>query len=170
MEPSLDRRSERTHRAINTAFLGLLAERRYEEIGVGDIAARADVGRSTFYEHFRGKDDLLCHSIAPVFAALAAAGDPGGEDRTAFLVGHLWENRRLGRILGSGGFPLVLRRALAREVEAHLRRSGADEGTIRIRAIQIAGAQLALLEAWSRGEIAAPKELIAERLAEAARL
>jgi AcrR family transcriptional regulator len=168
--PLLDRRSARTRRAINSAFLELLGERRYEDIDVLDVTKRADVGRSTFYEHFRGKTDLLCHSIKPVFATIAAAGDPGAEQNTRFIVAHLWDNRRLSRILGNDTFPAVLRRALTQAVEAHLRRRGATGDLVNVRAIQIAGAQLALLEAWSRGEIQASQETVAARICAAAAL
>ena len=58
-----DRRATRTRRALLNAFVGLILERRYDEITVAAIIARADVGRSTFYEHFRSKDDLLHESM-----------------------------------------------------------------------------------------------------------
>ena len=54
-----DRRSARTREALLHVFLDLLFERGYEALSVRDIAARANVGRSTFYEHFAGKDALL---------------------------------------------------------------------------------------------------------------
>lgn len=60
-EPA-DRRVRRTRRALHQALIGLMLERGYARITVQDILDRADVGRSTFYAHFRNKDDLLVGS------------------------------------------------------------------------------------------------------------
>ena len=63
----MDRRVRRSRQAIFSAFEGLLAEKRYEQITVGDIIERADVGRSTFYAHFETKDDLLRSTCDELF-------------------------------------------------------------------------------------------------------
>jgi AcrR family transcriptional regulator len=42
-----------------TAFAELLAECGYEQITVGDVCARAGVGRTTFYRHFENKASLV---------------------------------------------------------------------------------------------------------------
>ncbi|MBI2333886.1 MAG: helix-turn-helix transcriptional regulator [Chloroflexi bacterium] len=60
MEPEKDdRRTRRTRQLLRDAFLALLKEKRYESISVQDIIEKADVGRSTFYAHYDGKEDLL---------------------------------------------------------------------------------------------------------------
>ena len=64
----MDRRQRRTRKAIFDAFEGLLLERHYREITVGQVIERADVGRSTFYAHFATKDDLLEQICAELFA------------------------------------------------------------------------------------------------------
>ncbi|WP_280451834.1 TetR/AcrR family transcriptional regulator [Nocardia cyriacigeorgica] len=40
-------------------MIELMIERGYERVTVTDVIDRADVGRSTFYAHYRDKDDLL---------------------------------------------------------------------------------------------------------------
>lgn len=55
----VDRRVSRTCRTIDEAFLALLQRRGYEAVSVSEIAREADVGRATFYEHYKSKDDLL---------------------------------------------------------------------------------------------------------------
>lgn len=54
-----DRRIRRTRDALHLALIELMMERGYERVTVSDIIARADIGRSTFYAHYRDKDDLL---------------------------------------------------------------------------------------------------------------
>lgn len=63
MTETQDRRVRRTTGALQGALFELIARRGYDRISVQDIIERADVGRSTFYTHFRDKDDLLLSSL-----------------------------------------------------------------------------------------------------------
>lgn len=54
-----DRRIGRTRRLMQEALMTLIVEKGYESVTVQDILDRADVGRSTFYAHYRDKDELL---------------------------------------------------------------------------------------------------------------
>src|SRR4029453_14658313 len=69
-----DRRVRRTRdllRRAPRALLSLGQEQGYERITGQDILDRADVGRSTFYAHYRDKDDLLLSGFEDIRAALA---------------------------------------------------------------------------------------------------
>ena len=54
-----DRRVQRTRQLLLDALLALILEKGYAAITVQDILDRANLGRSTFYVHYRDKDDLL---------------------------------------------------------------------------------------------------------------
>ena len=54
-----DRRTNRTKRSLSEALVGLIKEKRFDDITVQNVIERADVGRSTFYSHFRDKEDLF---------------------------------------------------------------------------------------------------------------
>jgi AcrR family transcriptional regulator len=54
-----DRRIQRTRRRLGGALVELVEEKRFDDITVQNVIERADVGRATFYSHFRDKEDLF---------------------------------------------------------------------------------------------------------------
>ena len=56
---SEDRRMQKTRKALQEALISLMFEKSYEAILIQEILDRANVGRSTFYTHFRDKNELL---------------------------------------------------------------------------------------------------------------
>jgi AcrR family transcriptional regulator len=98
-----NRQVRKTRTALLEAFNKLVLARRYADIRVADIIRRADVGRSTFYEHFRSKDDLLRQSLSGVLAAVADAVEDGCDlARLRWMLEHFGENSRLARGLVNG--------------------------------------------------------------------
>jgi AcrR family transcriptional regulator len=61
-----DKRIRRTHRLLRQAFIELIAEHGYNSLRVEDILQRADIGRTTFYTHFKDKRALL-ENISEIF-------------------------------------------------------------------------------------------------------
>lgn len=81
-----DRRVERTWAALHQALIGLILEKGYDKITVNDIVTAANVGRSTFYTHFTGKDQLLEAGLSALHKSLllqrrarAVSGGPSVE-------------------------------------------------------------------------------------------
>ena len=76
-----DRRVERTRQLLSDALRELTLEKHYESITIQNIIDRANVGRATFYAHFRHKDDLLLANFQVFLAGIAekmnAAASPG---------------------------------------------------------------------------------------------
>jgi AcrR family transcriptional regulator len=77
-KPVSDRRIQRTQRLLHLALGALMHEKPYNAIAVKEILGRADVGRSTFYSHFRDKDDLLLSGIR----AVLQGGRPAPRERS----------------------------------------------------------------------------------------
>jgi AcrR family transcriptional regulator len=55
----VDRRIQRTRHQLGRALVELVEQKRFDDITVQEVIDRADVGRSTFYTHFRDKEDLF---------------------------------------------------------------------------------------------------------------
>lgn len=62
----MDRRVSRTRRQLRNALMALILERGYNAVTVEDITDRADLGRTTFYLHYRDKDGLLIESLEAI--------------------------------------------------------------------------------------------------------
>jgi AcrR family transcriptional regulator len=89
----------RTKSSLHDALIGLAREKPYPAIAVKEILDRANVGKSTFYMHFRDKDDLLESGIHEVLqSARGAAASRSGVDRLLTfslpLLTHIDEHRR----------------------------------------------------------------------------
>ncbi len=69
-----DRRIQKTQNLLHEALASLIREKPYDSIVVKEILDRANVGRSTFYTHFRDKDDLLVSGIHDMLRSVPATG------------------------------------------------------------------------------------------------
>src|SRR6516162_4524405 len=56
--PPGDRRVRRTQATLQRALIDLVQERDLSQLSVADVADRADVSRSTFYDHYRDVHEL----------------------------------------------------------------------------------------------------------------
>ncbi len=98
MSANMGKRQEKTEKAIFLAFESLLSEKRYSQITVQEIIRRAGIGRTTFYEHFSTKDELLesmCrilfdHVIAS--ASSKAQGRYSSDEAPSSLFCHLLQH------------------------------------------------------------------------------
>lgn len=156
-----DRRTQRTRKAISDAFIGLLFSRRYSAIRTGDVIEMAGVGRSTFYEHFRNKDDVLVAVIEPLFAPLAdAASGRGNAFVLRGILDHVWQQRAGARLLFEPPMAGKLQRKLAGMIEARL---DADPDAALV-ATGEAARTLAMLRMWLTGEAVSTEDALAARL------
>lgn len=143
-------RSTSTRAWIVTAFNRLVLGRRYESLSVGELSRRAGVGRSTFYEHFRDKEDVLRHALTPILVPLADAAVGAGDVRKVrFVLDHIAENRARTLDLLKDETRAHIERALAELILARLGDAGgSDAATRKLAAAGMAGAQIAVMLAW----------------------
>ena len=89
---NIEAHKELQRREILEATHALLAEGGSADIPLGDVAARVGIGRTTLYEYFRDRDDLIASLVEETLPGVIAdliAGIPGGlgtEDRLRRLI------------------------------------------------------------------------------------
>lgn len=162
----------RTQALVLGAFYELILERGHDGFTVRDLIDRADVGRSTFYEHFENKDDVFERSVAVPLCALADAlvtSDPS--PRLHGVVEHFWENRRMARATFGGSARFVMERVLAGLVLERLDRRDVSPTALPLALVArgIAAAQLGLVAGWVEAEAPCDAATLARALHAVAR-
>jgi len=161
--PANDRRTQRTRAALVGAFQVIMLTDGYDACTPTRLAAAANVGRSTFYEHFASVEELLGVSISQLLGPLAAATlsprlGPGAVD----ILQHFWENRRIGKAMLTGGARPVVVAVLAECYEAGL--TTQRTRSPRLVAAYLTAGVIATLEAWLSGRVQGTPTEIAEAL------
>jgi len=114
---TINRRIARARTALYDALVALIRERDYDAIRVEDILDRANVGRSTFYTHFKSKDELLARSLDRLRSELVMAIDAlpapdiGIVSQTLFR--HIDGHRDIQASLAGGAANAIVRQAIA---------------------------------------------------------
>jgi AcrR family transcriptional regulator len=99
-----DIRVKRTRDALGDALLALMQEKPFEEVTVQEILDRAGIGRSTFYFHYRDKDDLFLSDLEDFFEKSSTLLVRSGERSTRILpvrefFAHVEQMRHLHTVL-----------------------------------------------------------------------
>jgi AcrR family transcriptional regulator len=166
-----DRRTARTRAALMNAFVELTLTRGFPDMSVEDIVARANVGRSTFYLHFRSKEDILKQSLARPSSALAALVEQ--EVSLAAVIAqleHFHSQRKLNRVFFAEPARAIWARCLAELIEPRLAallrssRAGRPVLPLPMIATQIAESQIALISNWLMSRNTAKPDAVSEAL------
>lgn len=190
-EKPLDRRARRTRRLLKEALLALILEKGYDGVTIEDITGRADLGRTTFYLHYRDKEELLLEAIDSMASDLIArlpppawrvSGSPAAGDalepassrvQDAILVTflHAAENAQLYRIIlrGEGATKAHERlHAIIRQKANELIQVSIQAGQAHpqvppnVFASYFAGSLLATITWWLEGNLHYPPDAMAE--------
>lgn len=173
----VDPRIARTRRSLQQSLLELARDHPLDDITVGDITDRAEVNRSSFYQHYSDKETLLADALD---AAIEATGaqlpdtiEPWGRAPQALYdyLTHIDANAAVYRhALGDRGSAVVMARLRTRIEEIVTDAVGRAtenvfEGVpIDIVAAGIAGSALGVIEAWLDREPRPPVDTAVEWL------
>jgi AcrR family transcriptional regulator len=148
-------------------------EKPINDVTVQDVLDRAGVGRSTFYLHYRDKDDLLMSQLEMFLEAMSNALSVRKEKSNrvvpvAEMFEHIGNQNKLYRVLTDSGhlkdFFDLAEGCFARGIERRLIESGRfanlKQRELAARASALSGSLLSLLRWWlDRGEKETPKEM-----------
>jgi AcrR family transcriptional regulator len=164
---TIDRRVVRTRDILGDALVALMLERPFEQITIKQVLARAGVGRTTFYEHFRNKDDLFksdvedfCQMMAGLLARTGA--EPRRIAPVEELFSHLRDYRDFHDALVAAGKADDVRelatRSFARSIAERLQAAGVEmePADFQATAQLLSGGLLSLLDWWIREGMTAP--------------
>lgn len=134
-ERNEDRRVRRTRELLRGALLSLIQEQGYERTTVQDIIDRADVGRSTFYAHFRDKEGLLFFGLEELRTVFQLGSGRPGRSPTLAVFEHFAEYGAIWQaMVGKSGaevFERYLHRFLAEQLRTQLA-ARAPQGETRV--------------------------------------
>jgi AcrR family transcriptional regulator len=157
-----DRRVQRTRQLLQDALVALILEKGYQKITIQDIIDRANVGRSTFYSHYRDKDDLLlsgfdelAHDLNRHMRAPETVTDEPGHllHSLEFFI-HACDNKELYIAMAdSGGGDLIFdiaRQHMQDHIEHHLNQMPSIGEDIPLPVITnfLAGSLLSMVTWW----------------------
>jgi AcrR family transcriptional regulator len=168
-----DRRVRRTRDLLGDALVELMHEKPFKQITVQNVLDRAEIGRSTFYTHYRDKEDLFLSDVEDFFemmaGMLAKRGDKSNRivpvrelfahisDMRAFLdamaaSGKLHDAMQLGEAHFARGIDQRLAALQGARIMTARRRSAVSHA--------LAGALLSLLSWWiAHGMAASPEQM-----------
>lgn len=169
--PKTDRRVLRTRNALGDALVALLQERNFEQITVQDVLDRAGVGRSTFYVHYRDKNDLFLSDVEDFFEMCSSLLSRHNARPERLLpvqevFTHIREMREFyAAVVRSGKIndvEILGRGFFARSIEERLQAAGLkmESGQRSAKAHALAGSFFSLLNWWvDKGMKPDPKEM-----------
>ncbi len=169
----VDRRVLRTRDRLGDALVALMQEKPFNDITVQEVLDRAGVSRSTFYVHYRDKDDLFLSDVDEFLEFMAGALSRHAEksERVAPVrefFAHVAEAERLyAALVEAGRIPDFIELAeehFARGIERRLteipRAQGGDAAARVLLAHALAGAMLSMLQWWlDRGMPNSPEQM-----------
>jgi AcrR family transcriptional regulator len=169
-----DRRVRRTRDSLGDALNELMHERRFEEITVQHVLDRAGVSRSTFYAHFRDKDDLFLSDVEDFLEMMADWLSRNKEQSRRVapvreLFSHVGEWRKFYGVMVSAGkladFLQLAQGIFSKGIERRLgeltpSRTSVSRAQSTAKAQMLAGAMLSLLSWWlDHGMTSTPVEM-----------
>ena len=157
----LDLRIRRTHERLGMALVDLIQEKPIDAVTVQEVLDRASVGRSTFYLHFRDKNDLLLSQLEKFLETMSTVLSDHMEEShrvvpVAEFFAHIGNQKKLYRALADSDrlndfFDLAqgyFARGIAQRFIESGRLPNLLDRELDARASALAGSLLSLLRWW----------------------
>ena len=155
----VDRRIRRTRDTLGDALVALMQEKSFEEITVQEVLDRAGVGRSTFYAHYRDKEDLFLSDVEDFMEMMSTlltrhAVSLERVAPVAELFAHITDVREFYAAMVASGKAKDVQELgqgfFARSIEERLRMAGVEmePAELKAQAHALAGALFSLLDWW----------------------
>jgi len=157
----LDVRIRRTHERLGMALVDLIQEKPIDAVTVQEVLDRASVGRSTFYLHFRDKNDLLLSQLEKFLETMSTVLSDHMEEShrvvpVAEFFAHIGNQKKLYRALADSDrlndfFDLAqgyFARGIAQRFIESGRLPNLLDRELDARASALAGSLLSLLRWW----------------------
>ena len=169
--PRTDARVRRTRDTLGDALVELIQEKAFDDITVQEVLDRAGVGRTTFYTHFRDKQDLFLSDVEDFLEGMSTLLTRRGASLRRVapveeLFAHLADVREFyAGLVASGKAEDVRGLGLgyfARSIEQRLTMAGVQmpKRELRATAHGLAGTLFSLLDWWvAHAEAASPDEM-----------
>jgi len=168
-----DRRIQSTRNRLGNALIALIEEKPIDEVTVREVLDRAGVGRSTFYVHYRDKDDLFLSVLEDGLEMWTTTLSRQQEKSNrvapvAEFFGHVASAKRLYRALVNSGrieaFFELAQGYFARGIEQRIKEStdlrNPHQQELTACSHAIAGGLLSLLRWWlDRGAKESPRAM-----------
>ena len=123
----MDRRIQKTRQALQEAFAKLLIEQGYDSITVQDIVEQANVGRTTFYAHYKSKEELFrdshhhfSHQISSMMSSEEDALMQDPPDDMLVVLEELMKNRMVYFMMKRGSAWPEISQGLHEQIASHL--------------------------------------------------
>lgn len=170
-----DRRARKTKKAIHDTFIALLKEKELKNITVAELARKADLGRGTFYLHYKDiydlyeqiEQDLYSNLLNMFDSSLPSADSHNLKKLTQTIIAYIDQNREL--------FLLIVRSGANGKVMHKLRKLFTEKVLLeepayylseydRVESLFIVAGVIGVLEEWLNNNLAVPKNQLSDML------
>ena len=174
-EKKIDRRTQKTRKALCEALSELLTEKELRKVTVQEIADKADVNRVTFYKHYLDVYDLykkIEQQVLVEMGLLMLQLEELPSDKFfSHLIDYIDDNHSVFRLIFSPNSPGMLKSKFNKLIEGVFRQIQAEKQSADIKDIRLqyqncyrSQGCLAVIERWVQNNFSETKSLIIEIL------
>ena len=177
MDKKIDKRAQKTRKALQSALAELLNEKVLRKITVQEVADLAEVNRVTFYKHYKDIYDLYEQMEKEVLSDLGMLildyQDKTKPDFCSALIDYIESNSKIFKMIFSPYNTGELRDKFCKMVEGLFRLMQTEKNNTQFNDVKIdyyttyqSKAFIALLEKWVQEDFSQSRDFIIKTAAE----